>query len=163
MITNIVTHSCKCRLDRSVICSACCDKSCLDRARLNTMHHSSVLERANSAVGGPVVPMSSGEKGPVVPMPSGNVPHSSSRRRAKAWEDRRNGDLKEAMEIALELHSLKKPTKTVQPTVATVNPDVDTSTLTETEPIPVEGGASDSTQEWGEYWVISDDTQFPGL
>ena len=111
-----------------------------------------------------MVPMPSGEKGPVVPMPSGNIPHSSSRRRAKAWEHRRNGDLKEAIEIALKLHSyLKKPTKTVQPAVATVNPDVDISTLTETEPIPAEGGASDSTQEWGEYWVISDNTQFPGL
>ena len=96
-----------------------------------------------------MVPMPSGEKGPAVPMPSGNVPHSSSRCRAKAWEDRRNGDLKEAIEIALKLHSsLKKPTKTVQPALATVNPDVDISTLTETEPIPAEGSTTQPPSDY---------------
>merc|ERR1712148_37199 len=80
-------------------CNPCCQKYLLKRSKLFDLHRDKLLERMNSEVGGPVIPLETTPRKtkPLIP-----------RKLAEAWTDPRNTTVGEVIALALKQYQKDK-------------------------------------------------------
>ena len=95
-------------------CNPCCQKYLLNRGKLFNLHREKLLEHMNSAVGGPVIPL---------PRKAKTQPTPEIRKRAEAWFNPKNTNIRDIIGLALKQYNKEKSAEGQQTTNLTATTD----------------------------------------